>query len=522
MPDNDRRHLALRAMGLGLALLFAVNVAPRFGHFSGDALIHLSIAERAAAGGWFEFNPGEVSSGSTSFGWTLLESSLISLGGMGLVTRVVPLVDLLALLACGLLVRHLAARTGASKPAANLAALTFVAIPAVTYNALLGMENIVHALAALGAIAVYARPPSPGRDALLGALIGAGASLRPEGVLLGALPLLDVLRAEDRPRALRSLALSAIVALAVFAPSVWIHHRFTGHLVPGSGVSRLMAVRRERTSLHLAGPLWLYLGAALRFVVYAPVTLLAASGARAHAEDRGARRIRDACLALFALGLALYTVGTGAAHVGRLTQWLFALLAVLLARGIDRALAWSSGARWRPAALLAMAGFHGVLCAGESFARLRDVTQRHGGVDREWILRRVAERRDATDRALRTLCSGGCCAQGATPSIAMVEVQLRFDYDARLRIVSLDGRTASARGADAPRFDGRACPDLEAALTAPSIVGVMEPPLAQFAPCREVSATARALTDAWGDAARAPRGWRWAQELPGWVRVCAR
>ena len=74
----------MRGATVFLVALFAVNAAPRYGRFSGDAVIHLSISERAAAGGWFEFNPGEVASGSTSFAWTLIESTLLRVGGMPL------------------------------------------------------------------------------------------------------------------------------------------------------------------------------------------------------------------------------------------------------------------------------------------------------------------------------------------------------------------------------------------------------------------------------------------------------
>ena len=505
-----------RAVRVALALLgalFVVNAAPRYGRFSGDAVIHLSISERAAAGGWFEFNPGEVASGSTSFAWTLLESTLIRLGGMGLLLWVIPLVLLAALLGSGALVRHLARAAGASPLTATLAGVTFIAIPAVTYNALLGMENIVHTCAVLGALALWVAPVTVTRDVALGAVIGLAAMLRPEGVLLGALPLLDARTPGGVPRLLRV----AFAALVVFAPSVIVHATVTGHLVPGSGVSRLMAVRRESLSLHLAGPVWIYLTALSRFVVYLPITLLALLGARATPDEALPRRVRRGALTLFALGLALYTVGTGAAHVGRLTQWLFALLCTLLGLGIDATLRAPSPSR--RLALVALTALHALLCAGETFARMRDISQRHGGWDRAEVLSHVARRADATTRALSLFCADGCCRPGITPTVAMVEAQLRFDYDARIRIASLDGRTASARGPGALRFDANACPVLEPALTAPEVVAVMEPPLAQLPRCGASSPTARALTTSWGGTPSVP-GWRWQPSLPGWTRLC--
>ncbi|MFO0631155.1 MAG: hypothetical protein U0325_36780, partial [Polyangiales bacterium] len=505
-----------RAMRTALALLgalFVVNALPRYGRFSGDAVIHLSISERAAAGGWFEFNPGEVASGSTSFAWTLLESTLIRLGGMSLLLWVIPAVLLAALLGCGALVRHLARTAGASPLSAALAGVTFVAIPAVTYNALLGMENIVHTCAALGALALWVAPGSPARDVALGAVIGVAAMLRPEGVLLGALPLLD-LRA---PSGLARLLRVSLSALLVFAPSVVVHATATGHLVPGSGVSRLMAVRRESLSFHLAGPVWLYLTAVSRFVVYLPITLLALLGARSTPDEAQSRRVRRGALTLFALGLGLYTVGTGAAHVGRLTQWLFALLCTQLGVGVDAALRAPSP--WSRRGLVALAALHALLCAGETAARMRDLSQRHGGWDRGQVLAHMARRPAATTRALSLFCADGCCRAGTPPTVAMVEAQLRFDYDARIRIASLDGRTSSARGPGALQFDARACPVLEPALTAPEVVAVMEPPLAQLPRCGANSPTARALTTSWGGTAAVP-GWRWQPTLPGWTRIC--
>lgn len=510
---NPSQTRAARTALALLGALFVVNAAPRYGRFSGDAVIHLSISERAAAGGWFEFNPGEVASGSTSFAWTVLESTLIRLGGMGLLLWVIPAVLLAALLGCGALVRHLARAAGASPLAAALAGVTFVAIPAVTYNALLGMENIVHTCAALGALALWIQPGTARRDVALGALIGLAAMLRPEGVLLGALPLLD-LRAPGGLTRLLRVSLSAVL---VFAPSVVVHATATGHLVPGSGVSRLMAVRREALSFHVAGPVWIYLTALLRFVVYFPITLLALLGARAAADETLARRVRRGALTLFALGLALYVVGTGAAHVGRLTQWLFALLCTLLGLGIDAALRAPS--RSYQLALAALAALHAVLCGGETFARMRDISQRHGGWDRAEVLSHIARRPSATTRALALFCADGCCRPGTPPTVAMVEAQLRFDYDARIRIASLDGRTASSRGPGALQFDASACPILEPALTAPEVVAVMEPPLAQLPRCGANSPTARALTTSWGGTPSVP-GWRWQPSLPGWTRLC--
>ena len=71
----------LRVVSAALLALGLLNAVPAVGRFSGDAMIHLSLAERAAHGAWFEFNPGEVSAASTSIAWTALEAALLRLGG---------------------------------------------------------------------------------------------------------------------------------------------------------------------------------------------------------------------------------------------------------------------------------------------------------------------------------------------------------------------------------------------------------------------------------------------------------
>lgn len=534
-PLSPHARSAALALGLALVITAVVNLAPRLGYFSGDALIHVIIAEQAAAGRWFEFNPGEVSSGTTSFAWTALEATLLRLGGHGLMLRAVPLIDLAGLLTTGALVRSLALRLGASRLAALLGAVVFVSIPAVTYNAVLGMENIVFAAAALLFIdrwvASARAPRSAATLAGLGVILGLAALLRPEGALLGVVPLVDALtrRAEARtgasaspiPRSAIDCAAVGAAALAVMTPMLLKHHAITGHWTPGSGLSRVMTARRDATSLHL-GPLWVYLGTLSRFVIYAPITALALVGARRTPLDESARLARRAMLAALAGGLVLYTLITGAGHVGRLTQWLFALVCALAAAGL--APAWERLAvRPRLRALIFITGAlaHLGLVGAETTLRLLDTTQRHGGADFASLEAMRANRRATTDETLRLVCGGGCCREGVAPALGFTEVQARFAYDARLRVVSFDGRTTALSGTSRRvSFDDRACPHIGEMLDDPDLVAVPEPPYFQFRHC-PMDPVGRLLTTEWNAASpRAPAGWRWEPRLPGWVRVC--
>lgn len=534
MPDDGTslpRRAVLALIGV-LALTLVVNIVPRFGYLSGDAMIHVLIAERLSHGAWFEFNPGEVSSGTTSVAWTVVEAALLRAGGHALLLRALPVIDLAGLLASMALVGSLARRVGASRPSAALGALLFGSLPAVAYNALLGMENIVFAAVALAFLDGWSRT-AQGRSRLasagLGALVGVAALLRPEGVLLGLVPLADLAARRRDPRAARDALVDALAAgalcLAVMAPFVWKHHAVTGHWVPGSGLSRVMTARRQATSFHL-GALWVYLGVASRFVIYLPLTILAALGAidAPDALDARARSARRALLVSLAATMVLYTFVTGAGHVGRLMQAVFAFACALAPRGLERAWARLSARPARRAlALLAAAGLHVALVGGETALRFRDPTQRHGGGhDLAWVTTNLAARPASTERALAMLCESGCCRPGHPPAIGFVEVQMRYLYDERVRVASFDGRTSSLAPTDPHvTFDARGCPHLGPILADPSIVAVGEPPYKQFPGCptEPLGAQMTASWDAPGHPA--PPGWRWDERLPGWFRVCS-
>jgi hypothetical protein len=313
--------------------LFVVNAVTRLGRWSGDALIHLSLAERLAEGRPFEFNAGEVISGSTSLGFTLLEAAILRGFGVRAVVYGMPMCALGALLSAAALVYGIARRRGAALPEATLSARAFMAVPGVVYNGVLPMEASGFAAVALGFVVSLegdtSRPPPIARSA---ALLGAAILLRPEGVLLAALPWVGA------PS--RRGALAIVLGAALFVlPVALAHHAATGLWAPASAVARVMAARREGQVLHLGGPIWLYGDVLVRLAAYLPLTALGLAGARG--GDPLGRRLQG----LIFGGLALYTLVTGASHVARLTIWIFAALAALAPAAASRLSAGSSRAR---------------------------------------------------------------------------------------------------------------------------------------------------------------------------------
>ncbi|MDO9019145.1 MAG: hypothetical protein Q8S73_34600 [Deltaproteobacteria bacterium] len=515
------RPTPLAALAIALAALCAANVLPRAGRFSGDAMIHLGLAERAAAGAWWEFNPGELASATTSPAWTALAALLLRLGGFPLALPVLSLVSLAALALAALLVRRLALRLGAAGPAAPVGALLFAALPGVASNAPLAMENTAFAAAALAFLLLVSGPGRVERAApaaACGALLGACVLLRPEGVVLAIGAVVALRDSPPTGRVLRGAAL-ALAAVAVVAPVAYLHWRVTGRWLPGSGLSRVMAARRDPSSLHLGGPLWLYLAAPARLLVHLPLVGLALEGARPPSLHPTTRR---ALVATLGAGFALYTLVTGAAHVARLTQWLWAMLAALAAVGLGRQLARVAGGdrtrgRWLAGVLVA----HVTIGAAETVARWRSPSQGSGGLDRATLLHAIDGRRARTDRLLRALCAGGCCREGEVPAVAVVEVQRRLILDGRVSVASLDG-VAAPVGPDAPAvtFDpATGCPRIDALLEHRRVIGLLEDPSAQLGRCVSPS-LARSLSEARSRTDRPPTGWRWDAALHTWIRGC--
>jgi hypothetical protein len=504
-PESRRLFTAAFAV---LIALFVINVIPRLGRWSGDALIHLSLAERFAEGRPFEFNAGEVISGSTSLGWTLLEAAILRGLGVHAAVYGMPICALGALLGAAGLVYGIALRRGAARPAAALAALAFMAVPGVLYNGVLPMEASLFAAVALGfalSLELGAGAARPSPFALSAALLAAAILLRPEGVLLAALPFVAA------PSKRRALGIVLGAALAVL-PAALAHHAATGLWTPGSAVARVMAARRAGLPLHLGGPVWIYGDVLARLAAYLPLTALGLAGARG--GDPLGRRLQG----LIFGGLALYTFVTGASHVARLSIWIFAALAALAPAAAARLAESSPRGR---AVVIAGGALFLAVAGAETIARARIDHQVHGGATPAEVLAERAARRETTDAMLAALCSGGCCRPDRPASIALTEVQVRWALDDRIAVVSLDGRTRALSTQGGPRvsFQLDGCVEIEDTLRDPAVTGVLERPTA--GPRCALGETGSALAARWGEADETPAGWRWNEALGGVVRVCS-
>jgi hypothetical protein len=423
--------------GAGVLLAGAAVLHPLLyvGMFAGDAEIHIVFGRNAAAGRFFEFNPGEVCAGETSPGYMLLVAALFGVAPEAWVPIVMKAVGLAAWYALVALVWVAARDLLESRFWASAAAGVVALMPGAAYNATIGMENGLFALAILAFWTVAIRTgwfeperrTSPGLDAALGALLGLACWLRPEGFIVGVLAL----AVRGPRRSAVAAAAFAVVAAGVAA----FHFAFTGRLLPGSALARVAV---SACDAFVLGPVSLDPGFSYRLAAYAPLTVGLAIGTwialrRTRVTPRaGALRFAVACFWGF---FALYTAVLGSAHLGRYTIFLMPLCAVVACLG----------ARWaweqlyaRSRALAAVAVALGAIALLGVFAA-EAVARRGLGRPRELIyVSRAPEMRAAfSDSMVERLGR----PEQRPIVVACQEVQIRYRLDDRFVVRSLDGRT---------------------------------------------------------------------------------
>lgn len=344
-PSGTRglRVLALLPTLLALIFLSLYFLAERhtlggLGFPLDDSYIHLQFARELAAGNGLAFNPGELSTGSTSPLWTALLSLGFLVPGLELLwPKLLGAVLLLGTLAGS---RRLLEIHGASPLFQHTGAILLATTPWLLWSALSGMEVLLFTGLLVWTLVLEARAPA-GHPPDLGApcLAALAALARPEGLLLLALVLAGrLLRIErvDMPGGLR-LGLRPLVALwpalAIAALIVLPLLVFQG-AVSNSIFPSTLAAKTVPDGNPL--PNTRYLGAALDVLWDGGGVLLAFAGAglllllRRSAEGRGASPL--AGIFFFALPLAYSMIASDKAppQVGNFGRYLFPLFPLLV------------------------------------------------------------------------------------------------------------------------------------------------------------------------------------------------
>jgi hypothetical protein len=412
------------------------------GSFAGDAQVHLVFAENAAHGRFYEFNPGQRVSGETSPGYMMIGAALFRLMPARWVPVALKVLGLGAwYLLCWLVYRVAARRLSAEGDRGrwlpSAAAVTAALIPGSVYNANVGMENGLFAAAVwlwLDRASAWRWFEPAGvdtqsgatvlrREVALASLLGIACWLRPEGFVV--LALAHFLRWK-RVRPTTTVAFTGFaVAAALALTSLAFQYLSTGDIVATSILSRgVLAMKRSL----LLGPLRIDPAFAERLLLYLPLTLSAAIGARITSKERSG--LDTFLICVFATFFLLYTLVSGAAQLARYVIFLMPILALYAVRGTRGV--WRQRRPYRRSIVAVGVAVFIITNVVELSYRRRHYSQQLLAT----AMGAPGRRRARTDDLLRRLNSSH-----APPLVVALEaVQLRYEVDDRITVRSLDGR----------------------------------------------------------------------------------
>jgi hypothetical protein len=204
-----------------------------------DSYIHLQFARTIFEGEAWQYNPGEISTGSTSPLWSIVLSPLflISTDPTDLIWGVYG-ISVLFYISSTFLVGRISLNYTSSLSWSVIAMLAFVFVPRNTLLMLSGMETPLFVFLVLLSI-VFLDRMEPAFDPIIGVVVGLAFLARPEGVLLAVvcvparLMILAVRRKINRQRIIPILAMFGLMAIIA---SFWVMFCLstTGHILPAT------------------------------------------------------------------------------------------------------------------------------------------------------------------------------------------------------------------------------------------------------------------------------------------------
>ena len=405
----------------------------------GDAVIHLIFAENALAGAWFHFNMGEASAGETSPGYMVVVMGLMKLAGQGYAPYAMVALGYGAWLGMLVMWWRLLWSLFAEPWAPWLGVAVMGLMPGSVLNSVLGMENV---LLALGVAAVFAwlhrtkaleRRLHVRHEMVLALMLGALALLRTEavcfaGVVLGY-RLLVLAPRVGWVREFVHVAAAGVVVLGMFGGmmlAVWME---SGVLPFGGGLARLQLAMSEGWML---GVVPVHAKMALRLLAYAPLTAAFMLGCVMLVRQRTAPNRELLGLAAVVVGVftVLFSSVLPAAHLARYTIFMWPMMVLVGVFGVVQVRAMVSAKVFYALLALAFVG-QGAVYGVELYQR----KQMAPGHPLASLVHVVEERTQTTDVLLAELGH-----EGPFPvSVGLVEVQMRYFYDPRVVVRSMDG-----------------------------------------------------------------------------------
>ena len=431
---------SILALVIGLPCAF-------FGYMAGDAVIHLIFAENSLKGDWLAFNPGEQSGGETSFGYMLIVMSLwrvfspdwapyamIALGYLAWLT----------MLAFGWKLLHDWYPRSAWP---WFWILITGAMPGSAFNSVLGMENVLLASVTMGLLlSVYRMNALVVPLPLLAELASAGGLgvltwLRPESLFLAAgLLMWRCLIMSRRTSWLRSLLRSCglgMIVVAFFATLLIVFVWLSGLMPFSGGVARLNMSASD--GIVLGGMVPLHTKMASRFLAYAPLTAMFALGVFCWIKSSPSALVHRGTvgLAIFLTCMfsALFSTILPSAHLARYTIFLWPLVSVVATYGVAESYpGWLTRLKPRCARTILASALTalGVIYSYEFYLRHAMLRGQHPLAT---VRAAHANRVQASNALINELAT-----EGPFPvSVGFIEVQMRYFFDDRIVVRTMDG-----------------------------------------------------------------------------------
>lgn len=344
--SGDRRVLRLLQLcGLlvcfGYLLSEAVVVSFEMGFPLDDSWIHLQFARSLAAGHGLAYQSGEWVTGSTAPLWTALLAPLMLLSGTPVLWT--KLLGVTLYMGCIDATYRLARELGLEARLALLAAMFFLATDWMVWSALSGMEILLFTWLSLWGMILHARErPEPHRPGMALLVLAIATLVRPEGLLLLALAVVDRLLRLTRQsgeslglvaQAWRATLQGLALAALALGPVLAFYAAVGSSTLPNTYAVKTVGV----TSL-LPWPRYLYTVMGILFRPQPVLFLLAGAGLLDLLERQGTRRDRGLLPALWLLGLPLaYSMlspRNQAPLVGNFGRYFFPLFPVVIVLGI--------------------------------------------------------------------------------------------------------------------------------------------------------------------------------------------
>lgn len=449
--------IAVRRVFFAVSLL-ALVLAPLIyiGNYAGDSQVHLIYGENASHGNFFEFNPGEKSPGVTSPGYMLFIGALFKLSPDIAVPAIVKASNILFWYAFLVVFFLVAKRLLQSRIWAWAATLAAGLLPGSVYNATIGMENGIFAFVVFLWILVAVRSgwfdistkedKNLRSELILGSLLGLGCWIRPEGFIVAGIAVSfrtfgSLYSRQAVTATLFRSAVFLIPFLAVTGGLVYFHFSQTGHLIPTSGVSRILSSNIAADTLRI-GQFFVSPKFAIRLAQYFPLTILWLVANWLLITGRGNllgfRGPVGFLALLFWTLFILYSTILGSTHLARYI--IFVIPALVLVAMIGAKWLWAS---WKPPLIPALPAGRAVVVVGFVLALgviFSFETNLRLGLDSQASLWKSMtapeERRAFSDELFNRLGQPA----DLPISIGLQEIQARYWLDERFVVRSLDGR----------------------------------------------------------------------------------